>query len=175
MKNNSFYIQPIREHDAEHLHKFMMDNVKRFVTYLPNILAKNLNIEASKDYILYQQKQREQGFEFTFVLKDITTNFIVGLVILKEINWKKKQGEFAYCVDAKHENKGIISSAIEDLAYLAFEKLHLKTLQIISHKSNIGSIKVATNCGFVWKETLKNEYAPPNAPTLDMELYELYN
>jgi ribosomal-protein-alanine N-acetyltransferase len=49
----------------------------------------------------------------------------------------------------------------------------LKTLQIISHKTNFGSIKVAENSGFVWKRTLANEFTPTDELPLDMELYEL--
>ena len=57
----------------------------------------------------------------------------------------------------------------------AFVELGLETLQIISHKTNLGSIKVAENNGFVWQRTLLNEFTPSNESPLDMELYELYN
>ena len=50
----------------------------------------------------------------------------------------------------------------------------LKTIQIISHKTNFGSVKVAENNGFIWKKTLQNEFTPTNETPLDMELYELY-
>ena len=51
----------------------------------------------------------------------------------------------------------------------------MKTLQIIAHKTNIGSIKVAENNGFIWQRTLQNEFTPTDGEPLDMELYELYN
>ena len=173
MNNISFYISNLEVSDAPHLHKFMMANVKRFVPYLPYTLAKNLKVEASKEYILAQQQKQEHKHEYTFSLKDVTTNTIFALIILKDIDWQKGTGEFAYCIDKDKENKGIMSSAITKFSQYAFSTLQLKTLYIISHKTNIASIKVATNSGFVWTKTLKNEYAPPNAPTQDMELYEL--
>lgn len=173
MENRSFYITPLQLNDADKLNEFMSANVKRFIIYLPNTLAKNLKIETSKAYILAQQQQKEDKLDYTFVLKDINTNSIIGLIILKNIDWKKGKGEFAYCVDKNEESKGIMSSAIQQLSQYPFEKLNLKTLQIITHKTNIGSSKVASNSSFIWVKTLKNEYAPPNAPTLDMELYEL--
>lgn len=61
------------------------------------------------------------------------------------------------------------------MAKFAFDELGLKTLQIISHKTNLRSIKVAENNGFVWQRTLLNEFTPTNESPLDMELYELYN
>ncbi|MHA7942542.1 GNAT family N-acetyltransferase [Formosa sp. 3Alg 14/1] len=171
--DKSFYIANLEVSDAPHLHKFMMANVKRFVPYLPYTLAKNLKVEASKEYIIAQQQKREHKHEYTFTLKDVTTNAIFALIILKDIDWKNGIGEFAYCIDEHKENKGIMSSAIAKFSHYAFTELRLKTLQIISHKTNVASIKVAINAGFVWTKTLKNEYAPPNAPTQDMELYEL--
>ena len=173
MSNNSFYISELEQTDASMLHKFMMDNVKRFVPYLPYTLAKNLKVEASEEYIAAQQQKMKHKLEYTFLLKDVTTNAIFALIILKDINWQKGIGEFAYCIDKQKENKGIMSSAITKFSNYAFTSLGLKTLQIVSHKTNIASIKVATNAGFIWTKTLKNEYAPPNAPTQDMELYEL--
>ena len=173
MHNKSFYISNLELSDAPHLHKFMMDNVKRFVSQLPYTLAKNLNVEASEAYIIAQQQKREHKHEQTFTRKDVTTNAIFALVILKDIDWQKKIGEFAYCIDKHKENKGIMSLAITKFSQYAFTKLQLNTLHIISHKSNIASIKVAKKAGFTWTKTLKNEYAPPNAPTQDMELYEL--
>ena len=61
------------------------------------------------------------------------------------------------------------------MSKFAFEELGLKTIQIIAHKTNIGSCKVAEKNGFVWKTTLLNEFTPTNEAALDMELYELYN
>ncbi|MDW5289503.1 GNAT family N-acetyltransferase [Formosa sp. PL04] len=173
MDNKSFYISNLEVSDATQLHKFMMANVKRFIPYLPYTLAKNLKVEGSEEYILAQQQKQEHKHEYTFTLKDVTTNVIFALIILKDIDWQKSTGEFAYCIDEQKENKGIMSSAITKFSQYAFTSLHLKTLHIISHKTNIASIKVATNAGFIWTKTLKNEYAPPNAPTQDMELYEL--
>jgi ribosomal-protein-alanine N-acetyltransferase len=61
------------------------------------------------------------------------------------------------------------------LAKFATEELKLTTLQIIAHKSNIGSCKVAEKNNFIWQRTLLNEFTPINELPLNMELYELSN
>lgn len=96
-------------------------------------------------------------------------------MILKKIDWDKKQGEFAYCIGSQFEGKGLTSFAVAEMTKFAFDELHLKTLQIMAHKTNLGSIKVALNNGFVWQRTALNEFTPTNESPLDMELYELYN
>ena len=47
------------------------------------------------------------------------------------------------------------------------------SLQIITHKTNLGSCKVAEKSGFLWKRTLINEFTPPIGKPMNMELYEL--
>jgi len=69
----------------------------------------------------------------------------------------------------------LTSFAVKEMTNFAFENLGLKTLQIIAHKTNFGSLKVAEKNGFVWQKTLLNEFTPTNATALDMELYELFN
>ena len=89
------------------------------------------------------------------------------------MNWETGQAEFAYCIGEEQEGKGWTTKAVKEVSNYAFNELNLKTLQIISHKTNFGSIKVAENSGFVWKRTLANEFTPTDELPLDMELYEL--
>ncbi len=108
------------------------------------------------------------------VIKENRTAIVVGLVYIKELDWDKKQGEFAYCLAGEYESKGLMSIAVKELSAHAFDNLRLEILQIIVHKSNIGSIRVAEKCNFIWQKTLLKGYTPPNEAPLDMELYELY-
>ena len=96
------------------------------------------------------------------------------VVYIKEVDWIKKQGEFAYAIDYNVEGKGLTTEAIKRLSEYAFESLGLETLQIIVHKSNIGSLKIAKNNNFTWIKTLNSEFTPHGEEPLNMELYELY-
>ena len=80
----------------------------------------------------------------------------------------------AYCIGYQYEGKGWMSNSIKALSKYAIDILGLRTLQIIAHKTNVGSIKVAENNGFSWQKTLIKEHTPPGEEALDMELYELY-
>ena len=80
----------------------------------------------------------------------------------------------AYCIGYPFEGQGLTSKAIKELSNHAFETLELETLQIVVHKTNTGSIKVAKNNDFKWIKTLEKEFTPTNETPIDMELYELY-
>ena len=174
-KTESFHVAALKSEDALSLNELMVSNTERFKRYFPKTLSKNLTIEASENYISSKNKEIQSSYEFTYAIKENATQNIAGLIIIKELNWDSKQGEFAYCIGYQYEGKGWMSKAIKEVSNYAFNNLHLKTLQIIAHQSNFASIKVAQNCDFIWRRTLENEYTPPDELPLDMELYELKN
>ena len=136
-------------------------------------MADNRTLESTINYIAKKSDAAENKEEFVFAIKDKYLFNIIGLIILKNIDWKNKQGEFAYCIGKRFKGNGLMTEAIIATSQYAFEELGLKTLQIISHKTNLGSVNVALSSGFKWQETLKNEFTPLNEAPLDMELYEL--
>ena len=119
-------------------------------------------------------KQFEDKETFLFTLKHSETRELAGLIYIKELDWNIKQGEFAYCIGYPFEGQGLMSKAIDKLSQHAFTNLGLETLQIIAHKDNLPSVKVALNNDFKWIKTLVNEFTPNGEAPLDMELYELY-
>ena len=174
MDIENFIIDKLNPTDANHLHQFIIDNNDRLKLFFPVTLEMNSSLEKTEAYISIRNKEIEEKTNFTFAIRDKKNYQIRGLIIIKKIDWDKNQGEFAYCIGSELERKGVTSFAVKEMINFAFEELGLKTIQIISHKTNFGSVKVAENNGFVWKKTLQNEFTPTNETPLDMELYELY-
>ena len=171
---DGFEINPIHEGDAWKICDFAIINTDRLKRYFPKTLEQNLNPTLSLIYVENQVKAFQNKELFVFTLKQLETQKIVGLIIIKEVDWITKQGEFAYAIDYNCNGKGVMSIAIEKLSAYAFKTLGLERLQIISHKDNLPSVKVALNTNFEWQKTLENEFTPAGEQPLDMELYELY-
>ncbi len=167
-------ISPIKETDAWKLCNFIVANEDRLKLYFPKTLEQNLTPTLSTLFTQKKVKQFQNKEEFLFTLKETESRAFVGLVYIKELLWDRKQGEFAYCIGYTHKGKGITQKAIKALSEYAFENLGLETLQIITHKTNLPSVKVAENNNFKWIKTLNGSYTPPGKEPLDMELYELY-
>lgn len=170
-----FLLETLTPENASSLNRLMISNGKRFQEYLPKTLAQNLSETDSKIYIKKKNQAIKNATGYTFAIKDIETKEVVGLIILKNLDLVKKQGEFAYCLGAKQTGKGWMTQSIMASSQFAFNTLGLTTLQIITHKANIESVNVAKRCGFKWTKTLKNEFTPPGKNPVDMELYELHN
>ncbi|MEE9361754.1 MAG: GNAT family N-acetyltransferase [Cellulophaga sp.] len=159
--------------DAKSLSDLMVSNTERFNRFFPQTLAQNLSVSDSETYILLKNEEIRTRSEFTFAIRENNSASIIGLIILKRLDWEKKIGELAYCIDVKSKGKGWMTKIVKVFSIYAFEKLGLETLQIIVHKTNIGSLKVAEKCNFKWQTVLKKEHTPPGEKPLDMELYEL--
>lgn len=170
--DDNYIISKITKDDAFGIHELMCANKKRFKRFLPKTLEANSTLEKSKIFSLLKVKSIEIKEEYLFVLKKL--NKTIGLIYLKELDWHKKQGEFAYCIGSGHKGKGLICKAVKELSQYAFAEMGLEVLQIIVYKGNIASVKVAENSGFLWQKTLLKGFTPPNESPLDMELYELY-
>lgn len=171
---DTYIVDQIQEKDAWKICDFMVANEERLKRYFPKTLAKNLTPTLSQLFVEKKVKQFGLKEEFLFTLKDKKTLDLAGIIYIKELDWKKKQGEFAYCIGYPFEKQNLTTKAVKVLSNYAFRILGLQTLQIISHKDNIGSIKVALNNNFKWIKTLKKEFTPIGENALDMELYELY-
>jgi ribosomal-protein-alanine N-acetyltransferase len=175
MNIENYILDKLHPTDSNQLYQFMVDNKERLKLFFPVTLEMNSSLENTEVYISIKNKEIEEKTNFTLAIRDKSNQQIAGLIIIKKIDWEIKQGEFAYCIGSEFEGKGLTSFAVKEITNFAFEELGLKTLQIIAHKTNLGSVKVAENNGFVWQSTLQNEFTPTNETPLDMELYELYN
>jgi len=170
-----FIVNDLQIADAANLFAMMSANSQRFQRYFPKTLGQNLSKADSTVYILRKQKENATQIEFTWGIRDASNHKVVGLLILKELHWDECIGEFAYCIDKNYEGKGWISQIVKETSRYAFETLKLKTLQIIAHHTNKGSVQVAKKCDFKWQKTLNALHTPPGEKPLDMELYELYH
>ena len=165
----------ISEKDTWNICNFVCANEDRLELYFPVTKASNLTPDLSKRFVDIKTKEFEAKEEFLFTLKPQNSHKVIGLIYLKELDWDKKQGEFAYAIDYNYEGKGITSKVIDELSKYAFVILELCTLQIIVHKSNLPSIKVAEKNDFQWVKTLEKSFIFRGREPKDMELYERYN
>ena len=151
---------------------FIVRNEDRLSSYFPKTKAANLTPDLSQRFVQIKSKEFQQEEEFLFTLKPKDSRKIIGLMYVKELDWKVGQGELAYCIDYNYEGKGLTSKWVTKISAYAFENLNLNVLQIITHKTNISSIRVAEKSNFTWIKTLPKAFTPPGKETLDMELYE---
>ena len=168
---NGFHIDVLKKEDAKTLSTLMVANIENFERYMPKTLNANLTVAESESFIVEMNSEEIQKNLRLYAIKE--GKEVAGLVYIKNLYFDKKEGEFAYCIGADFSGKGWITEAITKLSSYAFETLSLQSLKIITHRTNLGSIRIAEKCGFIWQKSLRNEFKPKNEKALDMELYVL--
>jgi len=170
-RTKTFVLDWLHASDAETLHTLMVSNKDRFIRFFSKTLSKNMSLQASKAYILLQHAQLQLASEFTFAIREASSRKVGGLIIIREINREKQQGEISYCIGEEFQGKGWVTAALIEVSAFATKELKLETLRLIIHKSNIASLRVAKKANYIWQKTLKEHYTPPNEAILDMELF----
>lgn len=173
-KLTNFEIAPIQEKDAWRLCNFMVANSERFQNDFPGTLKQNLNPTLSTLFVQEKTREFNAGEEYLFTIKEEEYRKIIGLIYLKELRKKEGQGELAYCIGYEYEGKGLTTLFLKQIIPWAFEVIGLNTLQIIAHKDNKGSSRIAEKLGFTWKVSLPDAHTRFNGKVVNMELYEKY-
>lgn len=169
----NYSLAPIHEKDAWRLCNFVVSNESRLKTYFPKTLEQNLTPTLAEIFVAKKVKQFHTNEEYLFVIKENENRTIIGLVYLKELQKKKGQGELAYCIGYQYENKGIISAFLKRIISWSLTEIGLDTLQIMVHKSNVASIKVALKNNFHFVKQILKAHQLPNGELVTMQLYEL--
>lgn len=167
-----FTISLLQQKDALQLNKLLVCNTERFIDHLPTTLEENSTLEGTKNYISRQIKAAKKKKTFVFIINDQLSRDIIGMIVLKNLDWKIMKGEFAYCIGKRFKGKGMMTEAIKQTTIYAIETLGLKSLEILTLKTNASSVNVALKSGFRWKKTLKNEFMTLNGKNEDIELFE---
>ncbi|WP_350284212.1 GNAT family protein [uncultured Croceitalea sp.] len=174
LKFDNYSIAPIHHKDAWRLCDFVVSNAERLKDFFPKTLKANLTPTLAELFVNQKVKEFQNNDEYLFTVKENTNRTIIGLVFLKELDKAPQQGEFAYCISYRYQGKGLSTTCIAKLTDWAFQKVRLNTLQIIVHKKNLASIRVAEKNGFVFKKTLEKEHQLYKGDWVNMELYERY-
>lgn len=169
----TYFIAPIEDKDAWKLCDFITINADRLKYFFPVTLQRNLTLTLSQVFVEEKAREFARKEEFLFKLKEKEGRTIIGLVYIKELDWNNKQAELAYCIGYQFEKTGIMTQAVQVITNYALHVLGLKKLQVVTHKSNIGSVKVAKKCGYIWKGVFPKMFHSPIAGPMEMELYEL--
>ncbi|TFG74453.1 MAG: N-acetyltransferase, partial [Flavobacteriales bacterium] len=107
--DHAFQITEFIVEDARYLSDLMQANQDRFRRFLPQTLAQNLSTTESEAYIIKKKVAWENRSEFTYALREPSQNKVVGLVMIKKIDWEQKTAELAYGIGKVYAGQGWMS------------------------------------------------------------------
>lgn len=171
--NDSVIIEPLRKDDDRGLFRLVDKERLRLSTYFPVTCARCPDARATRNYIKEILGRSEKREFFCFVMRDYEGGDPIGLVFLKEFDWSIPKCETAYFISSIYERRGMTSMALIWATDHAFTELGMQKVYARIAPDNIGSIRVAENCGFQRDGLLRQDFRTSDGMLLDVYLYSL--
>ncbi|OUR91104.1 GNAT family N-acetyltransferase [Flavobacteriales bacterium 34_180_T64] len=165
-----FKITTLDTSDSETFYNLIANNRARLVDFFAGTVSKTNTLEDAKAYCLQIEENIKNKSYFPFIIKDLNNNYI-GLVDVKNIDWKVSEAELGYFIDANFEGKGIITKAVGYVVEYLTKTYQFKKLLCRAGSENLGSIQVALNNGFNLQGIVKNDYKTTTGEIVDLNYY----
>ncbi len=163
----------IEEKEFKDFFQLIDRNKKRLKRYFPLTVQKNESIESTIEY-LKEIAEKTDNRE-TYVFGIYTQEKLIGVIYIKEIDWRIPKCELGYFIDKKFEGKGLMSKVIEETTKYCFERLKIEKIFLKIGSENIGSKRLAIKNGFLLEGILRNEFRIETNELINVEYYGKLN
>lgn len=176
LESSSIILQMPKAGYGESLHQAILDGYEDYVQYL------NWSpVPPTKEMV--EEDCRKHHAEF------ILRSFIRYLIIEKETmkivgrcafpsfqaNWQIPQFGISYFIRRNSRNKGYATAASCMMAYLAFEKLCAKKLEIYCDAENVASTKIPLKIGFELEYTQRGGWPRSDGKLAELQTYSIFS
>ncbi|MBK4774291.1 GNAT family N-acetyltransferase [Streptococcus rubneri] len=80
---------------------------------------------------------------------------MIGSIKFEKLDEIKREAELGYFLHKDFWGKGLMTEAVKEITFLAFQEFQLKQVRIITHVENVASQKVALHAGYSLKRQFK--------------------
>ncbi len=165
-------LRPLESNDASAFFDLIDRNRIRLRDYFPVTISVITNLENCKRYIEEKAEQALIREHYCYVIADKQSR-LLGLIILKNIDWRVPKGELAYFIDKDYEGKGITSRALSALVSYCFDTMEMNKLFILTAVDNHPSRKLAEKTGFETEGILRKNFRLSDGRLVDNVYYGL--
>jgi len=158
--------------DAPLLLDLLTRNKLRLVDYFPTTLESIKDIVSARTFIKKKISQAKKKENFSFIITDGKKE-IVGMIFIKNMDWRIPKAELAYFIDKDHEGKGIATEAMSTIVNYCFSDLKMNKLFLRVAPANKGSQRVAEKNKFKREGTMRKDFRTTNGKLIDLYYYGL--
>ncbi len=99
---------------------------------------------------------------------------LIGMIMVKNIDWSIPKCELAYFVGAGFTRQGYATEAIRAVLTYCFNDLNFIKVFVRVIASNTASLALAEKCGFIREGYLKDEYRMGNKQLVDIVYFGIF-
>ncbi len=138
--------------DANDMYAYAsLSEVTKYLLWSPH-----LNIEETKGYIEYLQREYRRGnnADWGIVLK--STKVFIGTIGFASIDTRGNWGEIGYVLNPAYHGRGLMTEAVRAVLRVGFAYLGLHRIQARIMEGNNASMRLVENLGFRYEGTLRD-------------------
>ncbi|NMH86109.1 GNAT family N-acetyltransferase [Flavivirga algicola] len=167
----NFKITPLDTNEGEKFFKLIDNNRERLEDFFSGTISKTKTLHDTYAYCYDIRQLVLDRRYFPFIIKNLKTDMLIGLIDIKNIDWHIPKAEIGYFIDADYEGQGVISKSLGFVIEYLSKTYHFKKLLCRSNSRNIGSIAVAKKNGFTLEGTIKKDYKTTKGEVVDLDYY----
>lgn len=162
-------IRLLNNNDAGDYFQLIENNRERLKRYFPVTISEIPDLPSCAVYVDQKIKQAAAKELYLFVI--LEKEKMIGVLILKNIDWRIPKGELAYFIDKEYEGKGVMSASMKWLQEHCFNELGMNKLYIKLSPQNKASQRLAVRSGFQLEGVLRQEFRIETGEVQDVEYY----
>lgn len=173
MKFDDFAIVRVKDIQPQAFFNLIEKNRQHLKKGFPYTILKCATPDTAKLLVKEYIQQEESKELYTFYLKNIKSNKLIGHINVKNINISVSKCELGYFVDKEYEGIGITSKGVSEIISFCFSELHMNKIFVCAARENIGSQQVALKNGFQQEGILRKEFKNPEGELHDIVYFGL--
>ena len=167
----NYKISLLEVDQSELFFNLMKDNTKRLEDFFAGIISETKTLDDTIEYCQEVAQRIKDKTYLPYIITDTNCSKIIGLIDVKNIDWKIPKAELGAFIDADYENKGVITKAAILVVNHIVEKYQFKKLLCRANSRNKGSISVILKSGFEFEGTIRNDYCTTKGEIVDLNYY----
>lgn len=171
MTFDHYNIDLLQPHDSKAFFNLIDKNRTRLEDFFAGTVSKTMTLEDTINYCKNIQARIKQNSYFPYMITDITTSALIGLVDVKNIDWNVPKAELGSFIDDLYEGQGIATHATQLVVDHIVEKYKFIKLLCRANSRNKGSIAVILKSGFEYEGTIRKDYRTTKGEVVDLNYY----
>jgi len=167
----SFSVSAFNTSQSTEFFHLIDSNRNRLEDFFAGTVAKTQTLSDTRTYCEEIAQKIEARSYFPYIITNNQDNSFIGLIDLKNIDWKVPKAEIGYFITANFEGKGIVSRAFKALVEYLITEYQFKKLLCRVASDNSGSIHVALKNGFELEGCIRNDYRTTKGEIVDLNYY----
>jgi len=164
-------LELIQAKDYTALYKLIQNNKSKFIRWFPITVKNTETLQSSKNYVEGLERKFKNKIMYSFGI--FHEEELIGMILIKDIDWRIPKCELAYYLDENYNGKGIMTSMIQATIQYCFQELKMLKIFLRIAPQNIASRRIAEKNGFVKEGVLRKEFKLETSEIVDLEYYGL--